>query len=44
MPLAKFYQGKMVLELLKNAKSAIKIFDQSEATFGSHMTTMEASD
>ena len=34
----------MVLELLKYAKSAMKNFDQSEATFGSHMTTMEASD
>ena len=34
----------MVLELLKDAKSATKNFDQSEATFGSHMTTMEASD
>ena len=37
-------KGKMVLELLKYAKSAMKNFDQSEATFGSHMTTMEASD
>ena len=35
-------KGKMVLELLKYAKSAMKNFDQSEATFGSHMTTMEA--
>ena len=34
----------MVLELLKHAKSAMKNFDQSEASFGSHMTTMEASD
>ena len=34
----------MVLKLLKYAKSAMKNFDQSEATFGSHMTTMEASD
>ena len=34
----------MILELLKYAKSAIIFFDQSEATFGSHMTTMEASD
>ena len=34
----------MVLELLKDAKSAKKNFDQSEATFWSHMTTMEASD
>ena len=28
----------MVLELLIYAKSAIKIFDQSEASFESHMT------
>ena len=34
----------MVLELLKYAKSVFKNFDQSEATFWSHMTTMEASD
>ena len=34
----------MILDLLKYAKSAIIFFDQSEATFGSHMTTMEASD
>ena len=34
----------MVLELLKYAKSAMKNFDQSEATFGSHMTTIESSD
>ena len=34
----------MVLELLKYANSAMKNLDQSEATFGSHMTTMEASD
>ena len=34
----------MILELLKYAKSAIFFFDQSEASFGSHMTTMEASD
>ena len=34
----------MVLKLLKNAKSAMKNFDQSEATFGSHMTTMDWSD
>ena len=34
----------MILELLKYAKSVFKNFDQSEATFGSHMTTMEASD
>ena len=34
----------MVLELLIYAKSAMKNFDQSEASFGSHMTTMEASD
>ena len=33
----------MVLKLLKYVKSAMKNFDQSEATFGSHMTTMEAS-
>ena len=37
-------KGEMVLELLKYAKLAMKNFDQSEATFGSHMTTMEASD
>ena len=37
-------KGKMILELLKYAKSVFKNFDQSEATFGSHMTTMEASD
>ena len=36
--------GKMVLELLIDAKSAIIFFDQSEASFGSQMTTMEASD
>ena len=29
----------MVLELLIYAKSAIKNFDQSEASFESHMTT-----
>ena len=34
----------MVLELLIYAKSAIKKFDQSEASFESHMTTMEPSD
>ena len=34
----------MILDLLKYAKSAIIFFDQSEATFGSHMTTMDASD
>ena len=34
----------MVLEFLKYAKSATKNFDQSGASFGSHMTTMEASD
>ena len=34
----------MILELLKYAKSVFKNFDQSEATFWSHMTTMEASD
>ena len=34
----------MVLELLKYANSAMKNLDQSEATFWSHMTTMEASD
>ena len=33
-------KGKMVLELLKYAKSAMKNFDQSGASFGSHMTTM----
>ena len=37
-------KGKMVLELLMYDKSAKKNFDQSEAFFGSHMTTMEASD
>ena len=37
-------KGKIVLELLKYAKSAIKNFDQSEASIQSHMTTMEASD
>ena len=37
-------KGKMVLELLKHAKSAMKNFDQSGASFGSHMTTMEAPD
>ena len=37
-------KGKMVLELLTYAKSAIKNVDQSEASFGSHMTRMEASD
>ena len=34
----------MILELLKYAKSVFKNFNQSEATFWSHMTTMEASD
>ena len=37
-------KGKIVLELLKYAKSAMKNFNQSGASFGSHMTTMEASD
>ena len=37
-------KGKMVLELLIYAKSAMKNLDQSEASFESHMTTMEASD
>ena len=37
-------KGKMVLELLIDAKSAITFFNQSEASFGSHMTRMEASD
>ena len=37
-------KGKMVLELLIYATSAMKNFDQSEASFESHMTTMEASD
>ena len=37
-------KGKMVLELLIYAKTEIKNFDQSEASIGSHMTTMEASD
>ena len=36
-------KGKIVLELVKYAKSAVKNFDQSEA-FESHMTRMEASD
>ena len=36
--------GKMVLQLLIDAKSAITFFDQSEASFGSHMTRIEASD
>ena len=31
----------MILELLKYAKSVFRNFDQSEATFWSHMTTME---
>ena len=34
----------MILDLLKYVKSAIKNLDQSGASFGSHMTTMEASD
>ena len=34
----------MVLDLLKYVKYAMKNFDQSEASIGSHMTTMEASD
>ena len=37
-------KGKIVLELVKYAKSAVKNFDQSEASIQSHMTTMEASD
>ena len=37
-------KGKIVLELLKYAKSVVKNFDQSEASIGSHMTRMEASD
>ena len=37
-------KGKIVLELLKFATSAIKNLDQSEASIKSHMTTMEASD
>ena len=37
-------KGKIVLELLKYAKSAFKNFDQSEASIQSHMTKMEASD
>ena len=32
-------KGKMFLELLIYAKSAKKKFDQSEASFESHMTT-----
>ena len=34
----------MVLDFLKYVKYAMKNFDQSEASIGSHMTTMEASD
>ena len=37
-------KGKIVIELLKYAKYAIRNFDQSEASIQSHMTTMEASD
>ena len=37
-------EGKIVLELLKYAKSALENLDQSEASFESHMTRMEASD
>ena len=37
-------KGKIVLELLIYAKSAIKNFDQSETSLESHMTTIEASD
>ena len=37
-------KGEMVLELAKYAKSAVNNFDQSEASFESHMTRMEASD
>ena len=37
-------KGKFVLDLLIYAKSAMKNFDQSEASIGSHMTRMEASD
>ena len=33
-------KGKIVLELIKYAKSAIKNFDQSEASIQSHMTTI----
>ena len=36
--------GKMVSELLIYAKSAIIFFYQLEASFSSHMTTVEASD
>ena len=35
-------KGKIVLELLIDAKSAMKNFDQSGASFGSHMTTMDS--
>ena len=34
-------KGKMVLYLLKIVKSAMKNFDQSEASIGSHMTRMD---
>ena len=37
-------KGEIVLKLLKYAKSAVRNFDQSEASIQSHMTTMEASD
>ena len=37
-------KGKIVLELVKYAKSAIRNFDQSEASIQSHMTRMEGSD
>ena len=37
-------KGKIVLELLKYAKSEVRKIDQSEASIGSHMTRMEASD
>ena len=39
-PNQKMTKGKMVLDLLKFVKSAMKKFDQSEASIGSHMTTM----
>ena len=43
-PDQKMTKGKIVLELVKYAKSAVINFDQSEASIQSHMTKMEASD
>ena len=43
-PDQKMTKGKIVLELVKYAKSEVRNFDQSEASIQSHMTTMEASD